>query len=295
MDLSLTPQLLTAALGIASVLLFWLSARIGTPLFAVAARWMRWAFVAMLGGIGLLISGWTPYPLEVLIALSFLIWFLLETGYLWLALAALNRHHMPLFPKFEENEKRDEWPSQPRFIALRTWLRQTGLELEQAMVAHLDVGTTVRTFAYTDKDRSTRFNVMFLPNARGNLVAAYSVDSQLKDGTRIVTDNMFLPFGGFYPESWQLERHPWMRDPRRIWNRHLERLDAAAQPVVKFDLSPIAQYKSDQRRLEQVNRELGFLNQTTDEEEEGQISPAGRARIWQELWMLAYLGKSFRY
>ena len=46
-----------------------------------------------------------------------------------------------------------------------------------------------------------------------------------------------------------------------------------------------------QLELEQKNREMGFLNEP-NQEDTHQISSEGCFRIWTEMWMLAYLGKT---
>ena len=46
-----------------------------------------------------------------------------------------------------------------------------------------------------------------------------------------------------------------------------------------------------QLELEQKNREMGFLNKP-NQEDTHQISSEGCFRIWTEMWMLAYLGKT---
>lgn len=41
---------------------------------------------------------------------------------------------------------------------------------------------------------------------------------------RYVTDNLYLPFGGFYPENWLVERLPWRRSLPRLMARHEQRM-----------------------------------------------------------------------
>jgi hypothetical protein len=44
-----------------------------------------------------------------------------------------------------------------------------------------------------------------------------------------------------------------------------------------------------------VNTELGFLHGHQDREEYGKISKEGRYRVWKEIWLLNYLGRTVGY
>jgi hypothetical protein len=46
-----------------------------------------------------------------------------------------------------------------------------------------------------------------------------------------------------------------------------------------------------QWELEKKNREMGFLNEPNREDKQ-QISAEGCFRIWTEMWLLAYFGKT---
>jgi len=153
----------------------------------------------------------------------------------------------------------------------------------------------MRVSVYENEDATIRLHVLFLPNPRGGFIVCLTCNSVTHAGDSIVTDNIFLPFGGFYPENWDVERSPWTRSPGRLLQRHRERLDAKAQQLMPFVLSPLEQTNEDQRLVEQLNRDLGFLNKVTEQEEFGRLTAAGKARVWQEIWTLAYLGKPMRY
>ena len=59
--------------------------------------------------------------------------------------------------------------------------------------------------------------------------------------------------------------------------------------------SPLEQINEDQRAVEQLNRDMGFLHPVHDQHELGRLTSGGRARIWQEIWTLAYLGLPLKY
>jgi hypothetical protein len=47
--------------------------------------------------------------------------------------------------------------------------------------------------------------------------------------------------------------------------------------------------------LEYVNTELGFLSPHHDREDYGKMTYEGRYRVWKEIWLLNYFGRSARY
>lgn len=288
-------QALVLLLAVVSLLLTWGATRRGSPVMALFGRWVRWLFLSMLTGGTVYVFGWSGYSLEILLVVAVLGCFLVETLYNWVAISALSRSTLPLFPRFEENERGGEWPSTPAFIHLREWARREGFQRRQALVAHVGEEVLMRMSVFEDAAQTTRLHVMLLPNPKGQAAACLTLYSCTLEGEVIVTDNIFLPFGGFYPDNWRVERRPWMRSAERLFQRHGERLDALDKELMPFTLEPLEQINEDQQLIEQVNRELGFLNKRPDELEAGRLTPSGKARLWQEIWTLSYLGLPLNY
>lgn len=288
-------QVLIIGLGALSLGFSWWAARTASPVIAIFGRWFRWGFLAAFAAGMIQLTGWTGYGYGTLLIVALLTFFILETAYNWVAISALSKSEMPLFPKFEINERGDEWPSNRDFIKLKGWLRQSGFQKRQALVSTLGEMLLMRASIYENEDQTLRLHILFLPNARGNTASCYTFYSTTQSGISIVTDNIFLPFGGFYPESWEVERQPWIRSIERLLQRHHARIDAKGEPLMPFLTEPLEQINSDQRSVEQLNRDLGFLHTHAEEAEFGRLTTAGRARIWQELWTLAYLGLPLKY
>lgn len=282
-------------LAVLSLTTSWWAGRTGSPVVAILSRWTRWVFIAFLAGGVIHIFGWTGYSLPVLVTVSLLAWFILETGYNWLAISALSRSELPLFPKFEENELGDEWPTNTAFIRLKEGLSQAGMTRRDALVSHLGDMVLMRVSVYENVDQTIRMHVLFLPNAQGKTSVCITCYSATRGGDCIVTDNIFLPFGGFYPENWDVERSPWTRSMKGVLARHQERIDAKAEVLIPFVLSPLEQINEDQRQVEQLNRDLGFLNKRAEESELGRLTTGGKVRVWQEIWTLSYLGLPLNY
>ncbi len=193
------------------------------------------------------------------------------------------------------NTDGDEWPIQPRLLKLREWLRAQGFKQVQALKAEIGGGVYLRVSIYQSVDAITRVQVTFIPQASGAITVCYALTSLTADGARYITDNLYVPFAGFYPEHWFVERAPWRRSLARLLARHRARIAAAGIAVEPITVDPLTDLNTTQQELDRVNTELGFLHQPPQREDLGKITHEGRYRVWKEIWMLNYLGRAMRY
>ena len=278
-----------------SLLLIRLNQRLASPLLAIIDRWLRWLVFAFAGAELCRQFGWIDRPYSVLVLCGFILWVLGETLYNWLAISALSLSPFPLFPRYILNASGEGWPVHPRLLAVRDWLREQGFRPVQALKAEVGGGVYLRVSVYQNPEATLRIQVTFLPQANGSLTACYSLTTLAPDGTRYVTDNLYIPFGGFYPESWFVERAPWRRSLAKLLERHRARIAARGVTPAPFAVEPLADLNSAQRELDQINTELGFLHPHGEREDFGKITHEGRYRVWKEIWMLNYLGRAARY
>lgn len=278
-----------------ALLLSQLNQRFASPLIALANRWLIWGFVSL--GLAVICSALelVDRPLWVLVVGFFLIYFLIETGYRWLEIHALSVSPIPLFPRFQLNSSGEEWPTHPRLLKMRDWLRMNGYRQVQALRAEMGGGIYLRTSIYQDAAARLRVQVTFLPQGHAGITVCYSLSTLTASGLRYVTDNLYLPFGGFYPENWRVERLPWRRSLARLMAHHERRLAQAREVHAPWTTEPLGDLNLQQRELEQVNTELGFLFPYAQREDHGKITYEGRYRVWKELWLLNYLGRAARY
>lgn len=213
----------------------------------------------------------------------------------WLSIHALSVSPLPLFPRYAVNSAGDEWPTQPRPLRLRDWLRGNGFKQIQALKAEIGGGVYLRVSIYQDAAATTRVQVTFIPRSNGTVNICLSVTSLTAAGNRFVTDNLYVPFAGFYPESWYVDRVPLCRSLPRLLERHRARLAGAGETAVAFELEPLADLNNTQGELDRLNTELGFLHSQPDREDLGKITHEGCYRVWKEIWTLNYLGRAARY
>jgi len=269
--------------------------RVGSPILSIADRWMRWLVFAF--GAAQLCTDFSliDRPFWVLALVFFIVWFLGETLYNWLAITAHSLSPLPLFPRYTVNSTGEEWPVQPRLLKIRDWLRSQGFRQVQALKAEIGGGIFLRVSIYHDAQARVRVQVTFIPQANAAISVCYAVTSIGADGSRYLTDNLYIPFGGFYPENWSVERVPWRRSLRRLLARHRSRLAKQGIAIEPFTTEPLADFNAVQHELDQLNTELGFLHPRGEREDLGKFTHEGRYRVWKEIWMLNYLGRSAKY
>jgi hypothetical protein len=278
-----------------SLLLMQLNLRVGSPLLSILDRWLRW-FVFAFGAAQFAIEfKLIDRPFWVLAIVFFIVWFLGETLYNWLAITAHSLSPLPLFPRYTVNSSGEEWPVQPRLLKIREWLRTQGFRQVQALKAEIGPGVFLRVSIYQDAQATVRVQVTFIPQANGAISVCFGVTSVTADGARYITDNLYVPFAGFYPENWFVERAPWRRSLRRLLARHRNRLTRARVTAIPFTTEPLVDLNAVQHELDQLNTEMGFLHPHAAREDLGKFTQEGRYRVWKEYWMLNYLGRAARY
>lgn len=278
-----------------SLVLVKLNQHYASPVLAIIIRWVRWGVMAAALAEMFQHMEWSERDYTVLFLVFFIGWFLLDGIYRWLSIHAMSVSPLPLFPRFSINKAGDEWPVQARFLKLRDLLRSAGFKQVQALRAEVATSFYVRLAIFQDTRNESRLQVAFLPQPFGNVTVCWHFATQLADGRKIVTDNHYLPFGGFYPENWLIERRPNNRSFSSLLKRHRERIGAAKITVVPWTTEPVDDLNAQQGELERINTELGFLLPHTEHEEFGRISHEGRYRLWKEMLSLNYFGRSARY
>ncbi len=278
-----------------SLALMQINQRLASPLLSIVDRWLRWIVFTFGAAQACIQFQLIDRPYWVLAVVFCLVWFLGETLFNWLRIHALSVSPLPLFPRYVLNQGGDEWPIQPRLLKIRDWLRQQGFKQVQALKAEVGGGIYLRVSVYQSADATVRVQVTFIPQSNGTITVCQTLASVTADGTRYITDNLYVPFAGFYPENWFVERTPWRRSLARLLARHQARLALARAQPVPFTLDPLTDFNTSQAELDRLNTELGFLHPQPEREDLGKITHEGRYRVWKEFWMLNYLGRAMRY
>lgn len=291
----MVPILILIPAMVVSLLLMRFNQQLGSPVLAIINRWLRWGIFAGGGAQIALHFGWTDRPYAVLFVVCFIGWFLVESIYHWLAIHAMSVSPLPLFPRFMLNRAGEEWPVQNRLLKLRDQIRAAGFKQVQSLRAEVTTGIHLRVSLFQDADNTTRLQVTFVPQVTGNVNVCLHLATSTATGERFVTDNHNLPFAGFYPENWRIERRPCVQSFNTLLKLHRQRIVASGGVPVPWVTEPLDDLNSQQSELERINTELGFLLPHTEHEEHGRISHEGRYRVWKEMFTLNYFGRAARY
>lgn len=285
---------LLVAMGLQLILLQ-VNHRLGSPVLSICNRWLRWAIFAAGAAYLCREFDWIDRPFSLLVVVFGLVWFLLETVYNWMAISALSLSPLPLFPKYTVYSDGEEWPVQQRLRRIRDLICGESFCHVQSLRAEISPDILLRVGVYDSQDALIRVQVMFMPQPGNGLTICFVFLSQLADGRRLVTDNIYIPFGGFFPEYWSLDRRPRVRSFKQLLQLHRSRLASAGVPAEPILSDPLLDIVETQKELDRLNTDLGFLQAPGDREEWGKITQEGRYRVWKEIWTLEYLGRAMRY
>lgn len=262
------------------------------PFIVIITRWVRWISFSLV--IAYLALRWelTNKPLWIIFLSAFLVWFLIETAYNWILIKLLNESEINLFPQFFINQSGDQWPIDFYFLNVRDWLRNKGFKLVQTLKTNLSDNVQLMSSIFEDPEKQTRLQVLYMPDDIGVGSANFIFSSITITGHIYITDNLSLPFGGYYPENWNVARKPLYRSLESLYKLHVRRIREAKDVFVKYELSPLEDINSQQFQLEKLNEERGFLYPQSLREEKGKITHEGCYRVWKEMWFIKYLGMS---
>jgi hypothetical protein len=262
-----------------------------SPLLKLGIRWCRLSLAGCFLGALILWIGEPGIALWRLIIIGVLVSILAESLYLWVFISVWDRSEIPLFPGIFEKE-RSEWPANRRFLFIKDWIRDHGYREVQALEHRFQGITLQQSVVFSSPDDTIRLQVMITPDANGVLLDQIVFWSETEDGQYLSTDNVFMPFGGSWPEHWKVQRFPLIRMTDKLADRHAALISSVELPLVARTCEPLDWVLERQRELEMHNRSCGFLKPENEHQEQGKLTGEGRYRLWKEMLLLNYLGLS---
>jgi hypothetical protein len=262
-----------------------------SPVLKLLIRWTRLLLVGCFIGVVLFWIGMTGIPLWRLVLIGGLVWLLCESLYLWVFIFVWDRSEIPLFPELVEKET-SEWPANKRFLFIKDWVREHGYREVASMDYRFDGHTLQQSVVFLSPDETIRMQVMITPDANGVLLDQVVFWSETADGKLVLTDNVFMPFGGTFPDSWKVQRFPLIRKTGQLADKHGSLVSKLETTLVGNPSSPLEWVKKRQQELEEHNRACGYLNERVNQPDYGKLTGEGRYRLWKEMMVLNYLGLS---
>lgn len=268
-----------------------LSKQLPMRIFKLISHWFRWLTFACAFSLMLTFFEWSNRPDWVHFIGGLGVWFIFETLYYKISIHLLNISEMELFPKYKNDTDENLWPINKGVLKIKELLRKEGFKSEETLKAQIVAHLTIRQAVFLDEARKIRLNVLFIPNAQNEIKLFYSLFSLKSTGEYLITDNQNMPFGGYYPDHWTVNRFPVCHSLKLLLKKHRKGMKKTGETWSQFDEDIQTKTNHLQWELEKKNREMGFLNEPNREDKQ-QISSEGCFRIWTEMWMLAYLGKT---
>lgn len=266
------------------------NARWAIPILEILNRWFKWILFSVGFAYIAVQLEWSYRSFELLAITAFLVWLLIETIYNWLAVNLLSKSDIPLFPRFFENTDKDEWPNTKSFIQIREWLREQNFKAVQHLKANVSQDLFLRSSFYENEEHNIRIQVLILPQRIGYLKSSFVLSSFTETGKKIITDNISIPYGGFFPEAWNVKRSPLTISLKTLYKTHQKRI--YKEDLKLWENVPLVDLNEQQQTLEKINTEKGFINPRSEHKTKGKITQEGCYRLWKELWLINYLGKT---
>jgi len=268
-----------------------LSKQLPIRIIRLFSHWARWLTFACAFSLMLTYFEWSNRADWVHFISGLAAWFILETLYYKISIHMLNISEMDLFPKYKNDTNENLWPINKEVLKIKDLLSEEGFKEEETLKAEIIAHLVIRQAVFLDEARKVRLNVLFIPNAKNEIKLFYSLFSHKTSGEYLLTDNQNMPFGGYYPDHWTVNRYPISHSLKKLLKKHREAMSESEGEwsVVEGDIR--TKTNRLQWELEKKNREMGFLNEPNLEDKQ-QISSEGCFRIWIEMWLLAYFGKT---
>ena len=268
-----------------------LSKQLPIRIIRLFSHWARWLTFACAFSLMLTFFEWSNRADWVHFISGLAAWFILETLYYKISIHMLNISEMDLFPKYKNDTNENLWPINKEVLKIKDLLSQEGFKEEEMLKAEIIAHLVIRQAVFLDEARKVRLNVLFIPNAKNEIKLFYSLFSQKTSGEYLLTDNQNMPFGGYYPNHWTVNRYPISHSLKKLLKKHREAMSESEGEWTEVEGDIRTKTNRLQWELEKKNREMGFLNEPNREDKQ-QISSEGCFRIWIEMWLLAYFGKT---
>ena len=258
------------------------------PIFKLFLNWYKWVTFSLIFAFILEEMAWSSRPLWVHLSAGLALWFILETAIYRFSIQMFNLSSIKLFPKYENDTSQNLWPINAQALKIKEWMNIHGFKPRVYLKAKLINDIQIRQAIYLNKDESIQLNVLFIPQKKENIQIYFTFLSKTNLEEYLLTDNQNMPFGGYYPKSWEVCRNPLRTSMDYLFKSHTIKMRQKKHNWRKIKGEDIL-YDVNQRQkeLENINRSLGFMNEPDEREI---ISNNGCFRVWLEMWLLAYFG-----
>ena len=262
------------------------------PIFNLIFQWVRWICFSICFSFILVNFGISSRPFEVHFFIGLCVWYVIETAFYRLSIHIFDSSNIKIFPRYELDNCDKLWPINPHTIVVKEWIAQNKFKLINNIKSNLIKGICIRQAVYLNNEKTVKLIVYFLPSRNGKIKLNYSFTSKFKSGDLFITDNQNIPFGGFYPDHWKCERKPLITNINSLFLEHTKNVINEGDSEKYEKEETLFEINEIQKNLEDLNIKKGFIHYSNNLIK---LTPFGIYRLWKEMWLLAYLGKTIKH
>lgn len=259
-----------------------------SPRAIILSRWLRWIFTCL--GFSLLAKVyWLPLaPLPLIFFTNFTLWFIFESFMIWRQISRFSTLQIPIFPKFAEIESANLFFPNTLRQPLEESLAKLGFSMEKILRTDDPKMPPTICPVFRSENRKIRLLIKLqyiLPQQIKTSTTIYSI---CEDGDVLLTENNPNIYGGYYPKTWHVIRRPLMQNIDKLIKYHQRRIEKKC--LQKLESAPVDEINSFQDALKTENLRRNFI--VSENEEKLFLSSNACYRIWLEVWLLTYLGRT---
>jgi hypothetical protein len=260
-----------------------------SPRMAFLSAWCMRIFMALFFSYLANVVCDQQRPIPLLVAITLLLLFLIESVKLWIFTNMLSQIDIPIFPKFSQCDENFIWPMGEVFDSARRAIFAYGFNEKALLKVGNEKLFAARSPVFYSDDRRSRLQVIFDSFSGSRSFVNCILTSFTTDGSAVVTNNLQTIFASFYPQSWDVKRYP-MAPLEYILKTHSARIMGKDTVEMSTD-SSWNSINTEYHQIELANCNFGLCEKLGDNDHIT-LTFAGRYRLWVDLLNYAYLGRA---
>lgn len=231
----------------------------------------------------------TSMPISVIILTTLLSIFLFESFRAWRIISILERLELPLFPRFKQISDTIIWPQGSNFESLRMFLKLENFQTVAGLISTgNDNGIALLSSIFINQKQNTLAQVIFSPMRFGKNIVNIALTSQTKDGNKIITHNVNMPFGCLVKNNKYIKRFP-LKSAKDIIKKHEQRVSSYDNLTKLENINAAEIINVNFNLFEESCIDLG-LCQKSQNSELLCLTQEGSYALWKSILKISYLG-----
>ena len=217
-------------------------------------------------------------------SIAFLVCFLIQTVFYWIIISLEydGDSASTMFLKFKESVI--SWSAQKRHIELKSQMEREGFKQSGAFETSLDedISSAMYLFSFDSTDNLTRMLITFLPIGNASYMMS-SVESLLKDGTKIITESGCVFTGLLEPTNCDIKQVAFQTNPLKLLKIHKRRLAKKTIEQIQVEPDILSDINKTVDDSVATNIKYGVINPPSLWNEYGLLTSDGKYRMWSAM------------